>query len=183
MVWVLSSTASERATTLGRGFVQSAAFSLAQRPKAGDSLDLPLDQPQNLSQTTTCKSVVVVAQYEACTTSGFDCMLKQLVHQHYAMHLTLFVEISQRSTEHEHSTCSQTQKWCKPRSLFQQVQMTSHPGAKCWGQMLVLRLVAFCAMFQPLQSLAVLATSIRPSTQKYESSVVDGCCSWSLFGR
>ncbi len=38
-----------------------------------------------------------------------------VVHRHYVRHSTLFVEIGQRSTEHEHSTCSQTQKWCKPR--------------------------------------------------------------------
>ncbi len=47
---------------------------------------------------------------EACFTSGFDCMLKQLVHRHYARHLTLFVEIVQRSACHANSTCSQTQK-------------------------------------------------------------------------
>ncbi len=40
------------------------------------------------------------------------------MHRHYVDYSTLFVETSQRSTEHEHSTYSQTQKWNKPRRYF-----------------------------------------------------------------
>ncbi len=65
---------------------------------------------------STCSRVI--RGYEACFTSGFDCMLKQLLHRHHARHSTLFVEIVQRSAYRANSHA------VKPRSEASLVHYT-----------------------------------------------------------